>query len=228
MAAALFTAVPVASVGQAVEAPLEITQSGRDYAASIRLRRIDSDVAYFDPTQGAPNLTAREEPPAPPERGEPWTISDIDGPATVITLAIIAAILLVFWRYGGSAGLVLRRDARNARRMAVTANGSGDGADAAHPDFAAIVRNPDRQAALIALAQLLITKAVAANGLLLQRSWTVRDVIRRLPPDGAYLAELRDLVLIGERVHFRDQPVSDAEFNAYSDRAKPVLDMLKS
>lgn len=207
---------------------MEVTQSGRDYLASTRLRRIDSDVVYFDPTAGPPEFDAREEPPKPPEPDKPWEIGDIDGPATIITLAIMAAILLVVWRYGGSAGLVLRRDAGSAARAARRGGDGLDDTQLAHPDLAAILRNPDRQAALISMAQLLVARAVEANGLLLQRSWTVRDVIRRLPREKPYVAELRDLVLIGERVHFRDQAVSEAEFEGYSARAKPVLEMLQA
>ena len=206
---------------------MEITQSGRDYLSSIRFRRIDSDVVYFDPTAGPPKFDAREAPPKPPEPDKPWELRDVDGPTSVITLAILAAIVLVFWRYGGSAGLVLRRDASGAARTARRAAGTLDETQLAHPDLTAILRNPDRQAALISLAQLLVVRAVEANGLLLQRSWTVRDVIRRLPREKPYVSELRDLVLIGERVHFRDQSVSEAEFEGFSARAKPVLEMLR-
>jgi len=227
---ALFILGPVSPAHpQAVEAPLDITQSGQDYLSKIRLSRIQSSVAYFDPTAPAPELDTNERlRPSDLDVTKNWQWDDLDGPLTIITIAFLAAIAVLFWRYGGASGLALRKGVQNPNRGTVALGSDLVDSTGAVTELGDILQNPDRQAALISLSQLLISNAVAANGLLLQRSWTVRDVLRRMPVNAAWLPELKDLVLLGERVQFRDQPVSEDDFQGFATRARPILSLLAS
>ena len=75
----------------------------------------------------------------------------------------------------------------------------------------------------MALAQYALARVVTANGLRLQKSWTVRDALRRLPADQSYLAQLRALVLAAEGVHFGGRDVTDDEFTAHLNATRPLL-----
>ena len=86
-----------------------------------------------------------------------------------------------------------------------------------------IIANPDRRAALMALAQYALARVVTSNGLRLQRSWTVRDALRRLPSEQSYLSQLRALVLAAERVHFGGRDVTEDEFKAHLNATQPLL-----
>ena len=96
----------------------------------------------------------------------------------------------------------------------------GDGAGPAN--LQAILRMTDRREALVALSQFLLNRVVAAQGVLLQRSWTARDAMRRVPRDFDHRAALYDLVLASERVHFGGRDVTEEEFRAHLDRLRPL------
>ena len=87
----------------------------------------------------------------------------------------------------------------------------------------AIARIEDRRLALVTLAQSALICAVRENGLLLQRSWTARDAMRRLPQDMSHRHALRDLVTAGERVLFGGRDVSEADFQDHVDQIRPLF-----
>lgn len=224
-----FSSISGAASAQAEEEPLEISQSGRDYQNAIRFRRIQTNVAYFDPTRPPPPLDTTEPvPEAQSSDREPWRIGDIDLPLALVMAAILIFILVLFARYGGAAGIVLRKGPQEAARRLREEHEASPFGKSEQTNLGAILSNPQRRPALIALVQLLIGRAVEANGLLLQRSWTARDVLRRLPRELAYLPELKELVMIGERVHFGERPVSEEDFESFVKRAKPLLEALGS
>jgi hypothetical protein len=208
---------------------LEITETSADYKRSIRLKGVQSDVRYFDPNADAPDFQTTEKPKKR-EEIQPSERSNANGEVNLTTAliagAIIVVILFLFIKFGGSSSLVLRSDVQNAKRNKSVARKRGESKAVDMQPFDGILNNPDRQQALISLAQLLIYKAVSANDLLLQRSWTARDVLRRMPRNSDYLPELSALVLKGELVHFGERDVSEEEFEDFASRAKPLLRVL--
>lgn len=182
----------------------EIRPSGAAYLDSIRFRGIDGDVAYYDPAGATPPLDAAPPPPEAPEAGEapPWQRLLL----LLFTGAILAGFAYALLRHGGFAGGAFGRgDGGNAARVrASTATFEEEAA----PDLAAITALADPRAALIELTRLALMRAGAAHGLLLNRSWTARDVLRRLPADWAHLPALRALVREAELVHFGGRPIA--------------------
>lgn len=213
---------------EAVEEPLEITESGQAYLDKIRYRGVQSEVGYFDPTRPVPPLETRERVRAKPENTEEWSLENVNTASGLIAFAFLIAIAVLFFRFGGASRLALGSGPKAAERAARGEEGDSLFGDGQSRDLRAILKNSERRTALIELVQLLISKSVTANGLLLQRSWTARDVLRRLPKGLEYMPELRELVMIGERVHFRDQPVSEDDFKSFVTRAKPLLKALGS
>lgn len=224
----LLSVLPTATLPQSGDAtevePLQATASGEAYLQSLRYRGIDTDVRYFDPTRPVPPLETTAEPPRP-ERDSPDVSQEVDIATVVISLAVILAVFVLLYFYGGQLGLSLGSAVSNPER---------DGGERlAMPDSAFGVALPkslqdilsqgDRRAALMALAQYALARVVTANGLRLQKSWTVRDALRRLPADQSYLAQLRALVLAAEGVHFGGRDVTDDEFTAHLNATRPLL-----
>ena len=214
----------MAAFAQPVPQPLEQTASGQAYQASLRLSGIDADVAYFDPTAPPPEFETSE---TPGELENPnLDLYDNQNLMMAVAIALLIGVGVLAVRHGSGARFSLRHGPANpGREGGGAAQGPARNAEQS-ADLSAIMNNPDRKTALIELAQLLIGRALSANGLLLQRSWTARDALARLPESQPALGELRDLVLTGERVHFRDQPVSDPEFREFAARASSLMAML--
>ena len=74
----------------------------------------------------------------------------------------------------------------------------------------------------MALSHHLIAKVITAQGVLLQRSWTARDAMRRIPRDFDHREALQNLVLDSERVQFGGRDVSEDEFRAHVDALRPL------
>ncbi|MEL6236698.1 MAG: DUF4129 domain-containing protein [Pseudomonadota bacterium] len=126
-----------------------------------------------------------------------------------------------------------RRAADSARRVGATrprgSTARAAGPSLATPDhIAAILAQPDRQRALILLAQRARADVVAAQGLLLQGSWTARDAVHRLPADHRHRDALTALVLAAEAVQFGDRPVSEGDFAVHVDAVKPLFQELSA
>jgi len=213
------------SHAQDVSQPLPIEEPNAEYSKAIRFQGVQADVQYFDPNATAPDFITNEQPKT--EREERAVRSNggsgFSVPGILITAAVLLGVLFLFIRFGGAGSLVLRSDVSNPKRAQGKGRAGTENAPVDMASFDGIVANPDRQQALISMAQLLIYKAVSANDLLLQRSWTVRDVLRRIPRNSKYLPELSSLVLKGELVHFGERDVSEEEFADFAARAKPLL-----
>jgi len=214
----VLTAQPAPSQEAVVE-PLEIRESGTDYLRSIRLRRIDSDVGYYDPTRPPPPLDTSAQPP---KRRDPREPGEIDLPTIFITTAILLVIGFVFLRYGGGFSVSFRRDAENAERARRGGPISG-GDDEVPASLDVILRTADRRRALMMLARKALAATVAANGVLLQRSWTARDALRHIPTDQSHLDALRLLVLASERVQFGGRDVAEGELEHHLAGVRPLL-----
>lgn len=210
----------------AVSQPLTIGPSGEAYLKSLGYRGIETDVAYFDPTAALPELETGQEPVVPPDPVTPTTSAL---PETIrILVIILAAVLLIgiaflVLQVGGGVTLTLQGDADNparARRQRAARGFDGGGAPA---DLQAILATPDRRRALVMLVQAALARTVAANGILLQPSWTLRDALRHIPKTQAHLDALRHLVLAGERVLFGNRDVSEDEFQAHVALMRPLM-----
>ncbi len=222
----LFVALPFDSLAQSSEAqvePLEVTPSGQAYIESLRFRGIEADVAYYDPTRPAPELETTAEPDRRINREGPDR-EEINLIEFLIAIGVIVGVGTILYLFGGQMGLSIGSAISNPER-------DGDGRSMPATAFGAdlpqrlqdILAIKDRRAALMALAQYALARVVTANGLRLQRSWTVRDALRRLPGSQSHLAQLRVLVLAAERVHFGGRDVSEDEFNAHVSATRPLL-----
>ncbi|WGI21261.1 hypothetical protein [Amylibacter sp. IMCC11727] len=217
--------VPQIARAQDTAVLLETPEISEEYQSTLRLKGVQSDVQYYDPNGPKPDLQTTEKPKPQEERTTRSRsgVSEFDPATALIAGAILFVILFLFYKFGGAGSVVLRSDAENAKRAKSGRTRQATSAPVDMQSFDGILNNPDRQQALISLAQLLIYKAVSANDLLLQRSWTARDVLRRMPKDSRYLPELSALVLKGELVHFGERDVSEEEFADFAARAKPLL-----
>ena len=215
------------AVAQAVPQSLDIGETNQGYQKSVRFTRIQNDVQYYDPTKPAPDFETKEQPKPTRERTRSGA-AEVNIPFALVTGLVLCVVVFLFLRFGASGGLVLRSDAKNPKRDTATRHKARSGSSLAGPSVENLLNNPDRQQALIGLAQQLIYRAVSANDLLLQRSWTARDVLRRMPKNSSYLPELSALVLKGELVHFGEREVSEEEFADFAARAKPLLQELSA
>ncbi|MEL7343421.1 MAG: DUF4129 domain-containing protein [Pseudomonadota bacterium] len=203
--------------------PLEITPSGAAYLQSLRFRGIEANVAYYDPTRPAPALETTAEPPRQSDRSGPSgdQVQVID---LIISIAIISGVIAVVYFFGGQMGLSLGGAVKNAERdengRAMPINAFGSTLPKRLQD---ILEMQDRRAALMALAQYALARVITANGLRLQRSWTVRDALRRIPHEQSHLAQLRALVLAAEGVHFGARDVTEDDFNVHVKATQPLL-----
>ncbi len=223
LALCFFSPVPVLAQDPSVE-PIELGASGEDYLRSIRFRRIDSDVAYFDPTRPAPELTTSETPrDQPREREERLSPEANRSIMLIVTILILGTALYFIVRHGGASGISFGSAPLNADRR----NGQGVPLDPADPDPASwslqqVMRLTDRREALVALSRLVLGRAVAAQGVVPQRSWTARDALRRVPASFDHRSELQALVLASERVQFGGRDVTEDEFRAHVEQVRPL------
>ncbi len=216
--------VPQARAQQATQEPLSIGPSGEAYIQAVRRRGIDTDVAYFDPTAPAPRLETDQEPDrTPAERRSAGDLIVNPSVMGIVAAVILIVILFFFFRFGGNMSVSLKGDAQNLARTPKSARRKQQGIASLPNDLAAILSIQDRRQALVLLAQSALSRAITANGLLLQRSWTARDALRRLPREQQHLDALSDLVAAGERVHFGGRDVPEEMFRDHVARIKPLF-----
>jgi hypothetical protein len=216
------------SAQEAVSQPLEIGPSGTDYMDAIRYRNVETDVAYYDPTGAAPRLEPGREPVLPPPEADADNTPEMFSFSRILVIlaafAILAGLVLLVFRSGGGFTLSMQSDAQNptrSRRSGQT--GASVTADGTPADLKAILATADRRKALIMLAQAALVRTVAANDILLQASWTMRDALRHIPKGQIHLDALHSLVLAGERVLFGNRDVTEAEFQAHVATIRPLM-----
>ena len=225
--ALLASLIASAPHAQATEAePLEITDSGKAYLEAIG-RRVDSNVAYFDPTRDAPELRTDIRPNAAARRAdrEPLRILDFDIERWQVNLVfglILAAIAYFIIRNAGSVSIMSRRVRDADSSISRTRSPVADTPEMPK-SLSAILANKNRADALVQLARATLARAAQANGLLLQRSWTARDALRRIPRDQSHLGAIRALVHAAERVQFGGYPISEEEFRTHVEAAGPLF-----
>ena len=208
---------------EAEEQSVTINASGEAYLRAIRVRGVDADVVYFDPTAPAPALETDQEPE--PDPGDLTTSVDFGSSRTLVGIlaaAVLATALFVAIRFGSGFTVSMGRDPGNLSRRGKPARGFAV-ADDVPSDLATILKMTDRREALVALAQSALARAVTAHGILLQKSWTARDALRRLPRDQTHREALAALVAAGERVSFGGRDVTDEVFNEHVAKIRPLF-----
>ncbi|MEO0783511.1 MAG: DUF4129 domain-containing protein [Pseudomonadota bacterium] len=206
-----------------VEDGTEMTPSAEAYLEALRFRGIDAEVAYFDPSRPPPDLDTKETPD--PNGFDVDVNLDRDQGTLIInavSLAVLLGIAYLFLRFGGRFSVSLRAD-RDAGREVAAVKREGSALATVPDNLDAIARIEDRRLALVTMAQSALIRALRENGLLLQRSWTARDAMRRLPQDMSHRHALRDLVSAGERVLFGGRDVSEADFQDHLDQIRPLF-----
>lgn len=209
---------------------LEATESGQDYQRSIRLRGIENDVRYFDPTQPAPPLETREQPPEEQAANETDGLDNSSSQGTtgervmtlIISAAVIGGIVYLIVQYGGAMSVNFSRNPENLSRDGQRRNVDVLDNDKPLSNLDEILQMSDRKAALIALSRLVLNRVIEAQGILVQRSWTARDALRRVPRDFSHREALTKLIRDSERVQFGGRDISQSEFDAHVDSTRSL------
>ncbi len=216
----LLCAPTLATAQEKALSPTELSPSGQEFLEAVRYRGIDTDVVYFDPTQPAPPLDTKFSPK--PE-AESQTVSlDTNWTVGIIAALVLALLAWILYLSVGRTSVSFRSGAGNAKRAGKPLVDALE-TDEELPDLDAILRQEDRNQAVVGLAQLVLTRCLSANEVLFKRSWTHREALRSLPQSLWYIPDLRALVLESERVHFGHRSISDPDFNALLSRIRPIL-----
>ena len=205
-----------------------VSESGDAYAASIQFRGIDTDVVYFDPTLPPPSLETDQslEPHDVERRDNIAPEISVTGGRNivfVISVLILAGVLYLFVAFGGGLPASLARQPDEGESGSDAAPSGEDIGATVTIGLQSILNMADRRDALVALCKALLARAVAAEGVLLQKSWTDREMLRRVPQDHAHRAALRALVHDSERAQFGGRDVSEETFRDHVDRLRPLL-----
>lgn len=203
---------------------IELQASGVAYLRATRLRGLDRSVAYFDPNRPPPPFETRQ-PDRGTESGAPSMLPSA-GPARTTTLLLTGMIMLgivyLFVTYSGGLSVSLRQEddgaATKERR-----GGPNNGSNSRHAiGLDAILSMPDRREALVALCRSLLARVVTAEGVLLHKSWTDRDTLRRVPRDHPQHGALQQLVFASERVQFGGRDVTEQDLKDHVDRLRAL------
>ena len=225
LALILGTLAPAVSPAQPAPENLDLTEGGEAYLRLARRSGIEAQVGYFDPTRPPPELKPVIEF-KPPEEREQSEVDLGDGQTVtlLITLMILGVIAYLVYAHGGATGLSFRSAPDQGARRGDAKDAILAGLDA--PDvsgLANIAAIEDRRLALLALLRQVFSRAAEDNDLRLQRSWTAREALRRIPADWPHLAALGALVRDVELTHFGGRPVAEDAFQAHIALARPVL-----
>lgn len=211
---------------------IEPTPTGEAYLEAVTRRSVSTDADYYDPTQEAPPLQLRGKPPEPDEPGEPEggetrASADARWIVVLIATALLAAVMGFFLKFGGTASVSFsgkpdqrRRPTGAAGRQTVPGVATG-GVDMS---LAEISRIDDPREAIVVLGRLALRHAADANGLGVGRSWTIRDVLRRLPRDWPHLPALYSIARAAEVTHYGGRDLDVHELGAHIEAARPIFD----
>lgn len=218
---------PVAAQSSRLD-PLEVQQSGQDYLDTVRNRRVETEMGYFDPNREAPSLDVDQEIPENAGNEVVETVVEQTfsqtGRWTLFTVfaLILAGLLFLIVVQGGRLPVAFKKAPENTKS-------SGDAGGYAVPKEArvpatieAVLNMADRRDALVSLCKALLARTVASEGVLLQDSWTDRDTLRRVPRTMPQFEALRALVFASERVQFGGRDVTEDEFQSHVRRLSPI------
>lgn len=199
---------------------MELSDSGRDYLETVG-RRVNPNVAYFNPDRAAPELTTTARPTPARDRGDPSRPPVSNHVFTAIAVIVLAGVAFQIWRSGSPVSVSLRSRPKDAAR-ALRASASPDDPDTpVDLPLSDILKIGDRNLALVELARKALSEVASRNGMHWQTSWTARDLLRRLPRDAG--DGLRPLVRTAEHVQFGDRTVGEDEFQAHAEDVRRLL-----
>lgn len=205
----------------------EMRASGEAYANAIQFRGIDADVVYYDPAGAAPEFETRVTPQSPREDRDEGqrsvSVETLRSIVVVIAALVILGVTYLFVVHGGRLSLAFSRSPEGGGPdRTVAPSASDEATEQGSATLHAILSMTDRREALVALCRSLLARAVAAQGILFQRSWTDREALRRIPGNYAHKDALRALVLASEKVHFGGRGVTEDEFRMHLAKLEPL------
>lgn len=203
---------------------LEIQPSGDAYLKATRLRGLDRSVGYFDPTQPPPPLETRQQVRADRAEREPVEVSREGGRVgmMIVSAVILLAILYLFIRMSGGLTVSFAREGDEEDPRAQSRADVAPSAAEVPVAIDAILSMTDRREALVALCKLLLAQVVGAQGVLLHKSWTDRETLRRVAQSHPYRKALQALVFSSERVQFGGRDVSEEELRGHITELQPL------
>ncbi len=221
-------ALPIGALAEPAKLDgLQVTPSGEAYLKATRMRGIDRQVGYFDPTRPPPTLRTDRKPPPPKERveredEERETVSNdtVRWSTIVISALILAGVLYLMVRFSGNVSVSFSSTPQDAKSHRGKVKTQGV---VAHPKgLQAILDMRNREEALVALCHGLLARIVGAQGVLLHKSWTARDTLRRVPRSHPDRSALQGLVMRAELVQFGGRHINEDEFQGIVSDITPI------
>ena len=209
---------------EAIRQPVELRESGQDYLRSVRRRGISTDVAFFDRTGPAPALDTTVTPETDTQSRD--TDLSLGGRAVwiIISIVVIATLVLLFSRLGGASVVDFNAQPQTGKSRRQKKDRRKGAATSALPaELSQILQITDRRAALLELMRTSLVKAADLHQIRLQRSWTARDALRRIPKDWPLRPPLQTVLTAAERAHFGGRAVSEDDFKAHVEQIAPLF-----
>lgn len=212
-------AVAQASAQQAVQPLMPPAADGpnrfRDALANTSQR---TDGTYLP--KGAPIDIRRPRPPA--QNPLQWSFERWAG---VLFLVIIAVLLLVWLWRSGLLGSLLRGnkedlDKGDSDHRHVPLENSED-----KLTLARLLALDDPREGLHLFVGHVLERAAMAGSVPLTRSWTGREILRRLPRNMAEREDVAALLHQAEPILFGDEPITHGDLEGVMDRHKALFDL---
>ena len=202
---------------------VEITEGGetyRDVASGV-----DARVTYYDPTAPAPEMTIDHPVDLEADEKADGDFSIEGGPRVIFSIIIIAILIGLAIAIAKLSGVTSASFSRVPEQGTRTRrHQEADSSDHAAPTtLAAIADVADRRLALLLMTGQTMQAAAAQCGFRIGRSWTLRDVIRRVPRDWRHHSALTALARAAEAVHFGGRDVSEDEFQSHFAVARTII-----
>lgn len=214
---------PLAASGEEpVRLDVEIGESGRAYRDAVW--GVDTEVEYYDPAAPAPEMTTTEPIRLDGDDADIDNVQVTGAPRIIISVVVIAILVAVVIAIARLSGVSTASFSRAPDRGARAARRSGGDTEESMPtSLSAIADIRDRRIALILLTTQAMQAAAAQCGFRIGRSWTLRDVIRRVPRDWRHHGALSTLARTAEAVHFGGRDVAEDEFQTHFAAARAIV-----
>lgn len=219
--AAIACAAPLVQAQEVADPDMTLTASGEEYLSSLRFRRIETDVAYVDPTAPPPALDTRERPRSQTKRDGDG-VHMPNGPVTLISALVLVGIGYLVLRFGGASALSFSSGPKNIRRGPQAPRSAAEETELP-ASLAQIQEIADRRHGVVLLARKALARATELNGVLMQRSWTAREALRHIPADQPHGEALRALVMTSEGVLFGEHEITEEAFQTHLHAMLPLL-----
>lgn len=213
----------VATGAEPIALDIEITTGGEAYRDAAS--GVDTTVTYYDPAAPAPEMVLSQPFDLEADEETDSDLSIQGGPRVVISIIIIAILIglaLAIARLSGVSSASFNR--APDRGMRTRHSGNDAQVDEVLPTtLSAIADIADRRLALLLMTSQTMQVAAAQCGFRIGRSWTLRDVIRRVPRDWHHHGALATLARAAEAVHFGGRDVAEDEFQNHFAAARTII-----